>query len=845
MANHDDGIRSMDDIRFGDSSIANQGNVGVLHHDNIRFRADPSANQMNYHANNQTNTHNYYGTPTPGTPPVQACVRVGLPPRNANRVERKDLFRELEQMLPRGEEHYPVALWGLPGSGKTQLALHYAYQRFDPKKCSVFWVQAKDENTIIDSFRTMARKAGFGMSAEDREMLLYVREWIESQPTWLMVIDGADDVEVFTRNISERVRLCEFIPDGPNGTVIWTSQDRRILEVVGWTRGLKVDSMNPDEAVSLLEITANHGKPFNSTGAAQVLVLELGYNPLVISHVAATMRAHVAPEEMLSRLKDPRTRSEIFETRRIDLGTPQGVSRSILSMLIGQVESLATHDPEAYRIIAMVAYMDRYTIPLDIFLDSNGPGGDRPVRRAIARLKDLSLILESPMDVIRKTFHVNGLIQEAIRHHLDQRTILDDMSKVCGGRRDQANLSSHVCFRSQAITALLRINPYERRHSTSLPRHVLNVCLWGPYEMEARVEMANLLKRAGDCMSYWGGWRDMATPYQKALRLRVASFGATDSRTIDSMDSLGHAHMKLGNYKRALESFENARHARNKSLGLPETHPDITGDLNIGVARRKLGQLSLAKTLLTKNLDLRIQNFGVDHAETALGMFEMSQLGRVQGAHGWEMELLQKSLRIQTVLLEASNARTMETKMRLGSLLDLMGDGVRGKKLHKEVLDFQSKSFGDRHPLTMEAKLRCITARYSSEDNADRSLQVASEVAAASADKLGRAHPLTLRARGILASLLSNVRQDYAEAAAIQRSTLDIYVSQLGRTHYLSLEMQVSLAKTLFSQGEMIDSKKLATPAHGALCAQFGKDDARTIAAAELLDRLANVLEED
>lgn len=117
MSDHDDGTRVMDNIRVGDGSIANQGNVGVLHYDSIRFHADPSANQRNYHANNQANTYNYYGNPSPGTPPVQSCLRVGLPPRNANRVERKGLLRRLEAMLPRGEKHEPVALWGLPGSG--------------------------------------------------------------------------------------------------------------------------------------------------------------------------------------------------------------------------------------------------------------------------------------------------------------------------------------------------------------------------------------------------------------------------------------------------------------------------------------------------------------------------------------------------------------------------------------------------------------------------------------------------------------------------------------------------------------------------------------------------------
>jgi tetratricopeptide (TPR) repeat protein len=371
----------------------------------------------------------------------------------------------------------------------------------------------------------------------------------------------------------------------------------------------------------------------------------------------------------------------------------------------------------------------------------------------------------------------------------------------------------------------------------------MKVSQWEPSEHKALVETADLLTRVGDYLLFCGRWLEMVTLYQRALQLRKSTFGTTDSRTIEAMERLAHAIMKLGNYQKALELFKKSRKNRIKTLGLPETHADVvTSDMNIGVAQRKLGQLSLAETLLTKALALRIKAFGDDHPDSAQGMYEMAQLYRAQGVRDKQTELLKKSLKIQGLHLGLKDPRTMETKLRLGSHLDLLGDGANAKKHLKEVFDLQCRLFGIRHPRTLEAKLRHGTAEYSSKENVYQALQVSSEVVAASTDTLGQTHPLTLRARGMRARYLFLVGR-YANAASIQRNVLKSYSTKLGRTHCLSLSTQVSLADTLSSQGKMRDSKELATPAHDALCAQFGKDDARTIAAAKLLGRLADVPE--
>ncbi|KAL3607620.1 hypothetical protein FPOAC2_02606 [Fusarium poae] len=60
-------------------------------------------------------------------------------PRNEDLVYRQDLMKRLDDLLPSTPESCSAALWGLGGSGKTQIALNYAYRRCDTDpECCVY-----------------------------------------------------------------------------------------------------------------------------------------------------------------------------------------------------------------------------------------------------------------------------------------------------------------------------------------------------------------------------------------------------------------------------------------------------------------------------------------------------------------------------------------------------------------------------------------------------------------------------------------------------------------------------------------------------------------------------------
>ncbi|KAH7308381.1 hypothetical protein B0I35DRAFT_482959 [Stachybotrys elegans] len=122
--------RDVSHSQFGDYSFINQGNA-------------------------QGNI--YYSAPHP--PARAQVVRVIPYPRNEDLVHRQGLIDRLDELLPSTPGSRSAALWRLGGSGKTQIALDYAYRRCDANdKSCVFWVHADSEATLLADYKTIGKK---------------------------------------------------------------------------------------------------------------------------------------------------------------------------------------------------------------------------------------------------------------------------------------------------------------------------------------------------------------------------------------------------------------------------------------------------------------------------------------------------------------------------------------------------------------------------------------------------------------------------------------------------------------------------------------------------------------
>ncbi|MCP4417388.1 MAG: hypothetical protein GY805_12255, partial [Chloroflexi bacterium] len=202
--------------------------------------------------------------------------------RNNDFVGRRELLLHLaEQLLPwpdaEDSANRTVAITGMGGVGKTQLAVEFCYRygRYFPG--GVFWLNFADAENIVEEIVAIGGERGMGLYKDtdklsQADQIGRIRKaWQESIPR-LLVFD----------NCEEEVLLSEWVPVTGGCRVLLTS--RR----ASWSRELQVRErplslLEKPESIALLKQLAPN---LNQKEAAKI-ANELGHLPLAI-HLAGS-----------------------------------------------------------------------------------------------------------------------------------------------------------------------------------------------------------------------------------------------------------------------------------------------------------------------------------------------------------------------------------------------------------------------------------------------------------------------------------------------------------------------------------------------------------------------------
>ena len=86
---------------------------------------------------------------------------------------------------------------GLPGTGKTEIAIEYAY-RYHNDYQAVFWVRANSQETLIQDFAVIVKLLDLPeQSEQDQHLILsIVKRWLGIHNQWLLIFDDVDDIEM-------------------------------------------------------------------------------------------------------------------------------------------------------------------------------------------------------------------------------------------------------------------------------------------------------------------------------------------------------------------------------------------------------------------------------------------------------------------------------------------------------------------------------------------------------------------------------------------------------------------------------------------------------------------------
>ncbi|KAL7933183.1 P-loop containing nucleoside triphosphate hydrolase protein [Trichoderma chlorosporum] len=614
---------------------------------NSRFRDNTVINQgdAHFHISNQ---------------PARALIHVIPYPRNENFVNRSEIVNRLEELLPQSSDNYNAALCGLGGSGKTQIALNYAYHQCDTR--SVFWVHADTKATIINDYKMIANKFGIGPDVDDEGLLMAVRRHIEAEPQWLLVLDNADDLSVFGvgQVPASSKSLFEIIPQGPRGLVLWTSRDKRIMTtLVGSLQAIEVGELSLEEAKKLLAVatattqsqTTNHDPKDIDT-----LLEDLQYHALAISQAGAYMRrTSTSVRDYTAKLAEKRKRQKLLEKSEFDRHRKFGAPNSILETWSISMDRIQQENKRAFIMFNTITYFDSQNVPLPLIeragirrglrKEEEDDDDDDGLEEAITRLKELFLIHDGESAMLR------------MRKHLEKEPNFQKNTSIL---THQSEEEDELFFVRHALDSKEIMQPY----TYVILTHAAQVPEW--------MELCGEDNYLGD----HDNWIEKELLDQRVLAIRWQMLGEKHPDTIKSMAALAMTYMGLAS------SFKG-RDPATLRFGI-----GFKNEACQNIRKR-------AEEIVNQVIELRQRIFGPTNPETIASRKMMTDVYCLQLRLNEAEESARQLLTIQQHIYGDKHPYTLTAVEDLAYVYDISGQCDKALDIREKVLHFQKETVGE------------------------------------------------------------------------------------------------------------------------------------------------------
>ncbi|KAK1539300.1 uncharacterized protein CCOS01_00614 [Colletotrichum costaricense] len=537
-----------------------------------------------------------------------------------NRIAQ--LFGDTQTSLVTAKLRSRVALHGLGGVGKTQIALAYAYWLHEiSPEVSVFWVHASNRQRFRQAFTSIAQVCGIpGYDGKKADTLLLVKQWLESEKSgsWLLIIDNADDKETFFTDSGEdgvgidvpelasEGGLGHFIPECLHGSILITTRDMQTgLRMTAGTPPIKVDEMIDPEAVQLLQsLLPNH--KFSSSEAI-TLASRLEHLPLALAQAASFILKNFLSINDYVQILDKsdsslvRQLSEPFASIGRDSKTPHALTATWL-ISFRQIEQ---RYPLAGNLLSFMSMFDRQAIPKDFLTDycyeqlrnksdsvvdvdspfegDSGIGSDHWSDSATAGAgsdagSDSGSDSGSEADSETTLEVTNALgILQAFSFISQASNDTYDMHRLVHlvTRKRLLQVSKVQSFSSEALKMMARAFPFGNFENrlvclAYLPHALTLLSRSNPQSAKARIQTGELLYNVAGYFDYQGQYSDAEKYLTRALELQKAVFGQDHPETLETMSALAWANISQDHPEEAVELLLPMLEAQKRLLG--ESH---------------------------------------------------------------------------------------------------------------------------------------------------------------------------------------------------------------------------------------------------------------------------------
>jgi hypothetical protein len=692
--------------------------------------------------------------------PEVAAMPVRLAPRPAFLAGREGLLAELAARLAGGPGPRAAVLSGLGGTGKTSLAVEYAYRQL--AGAGICWqFAAEDPALLAAEFAVLAAQLGAREVADARDPVASVHAVLaRQQARWLLVFD----------NVPDRAAVQPFLPPTGPGQVVITTQSQL------WPPGQVIDVPVLDPEVAAGFLVSRTGDQDRVSAAA--IAGELGGLPLALEQAGAYMQA--AGMSLADYLPLLRARQGDLLARGEAAGHPGHVAAT-LGLALAR---LAADAPAAAELVRLLAFLAPEPVPLTLLLTGAGagqvpapagplPGDPLAAADAVAALRRYSLVTPAGDRLVL----VHRLVQAVTRAGLDA-------GQAAGWRQAAAALTEAAIPADPADPAAWPVFHLLLPHA----RAVLDPAGGG---------MGRIARYLGESGSYHAA-RDLSAVIAAACA-GDDRYGPEHPGTLTARGYLARWTGEAGDPAGARDQLAALLPVYERVLG-----PDHPGTLATRHDLARLtgvaGDLAGARDQLAALLPVYERVLGPDHPGTLSTRYELAYWTGEAGDPAGARDQLAALLPARERVLGPDHPGTLSTRYELAHWTGAAGDPAAARDQLAALLPVQERVLGPDHPGTLSTRYELAHWTGAAGDPAGARDQLAA-LLPVQERVLGPDHPDTLLTRSLLARW-TGAAGDPAGARDQLAALLPVQERVLGPDHPNTLTTRSLLARWTGAAGD-------------------------------------------
>jgi nucleoside phosphorylase/tetratricopeptide (TPR) repeat protein len=601
-------------------------------------------------------------------------------PRNPRFVGRQDEIMKLEELLAVQDGPRRVAITGLGGVGKTQVALEVAYRiRFQDTECSVFWIACTSHAMVEQAFQSIAQTLGLldGKPADVKEQVkIYLSS--EHAERWLLIFDNADDTEMWLEANDTTPALEDFLPQSEQGLILFTTRNQKLAMKLAPFSIVRIPDLDRETAFQILRKTLANENLLKDNIAAATLLEHLAFLPLAITQASAyIIENNISLSDYLALLREQEQDAvELLSEDFRDPGRYNDIQNPVIATWLISFKQIQHQNRSAADFLSFMACIDPRNIPQSLL----------PLQRTKKQRLDALGILNAYSFTNSQGTEINmhRLVHIATRNWLRNNNIFGHWVQRVADRMQDVFPDSHHTNRGlwreylPHALALVHDNEFTEQQE----QHI------------------NLIQNIADCLASDGRYTESEVLYSKLLKLAQRKHGAEHPSTLTSMANMASTYRNQGRWNDAEKLDVQVMETRKTVLGAK--HPDTLSSMaNLASTYRNQGRWNDAEKLDMQVMETRKTVLGAKHPNTLTSMANLAATYRNQGRYNEAEKLEVQVMETSKIVLGAEHPDTLTIMANLAATYRNQGRWNDAEKLEVQVMETSKTVLGAEHPDTL------------------------------------------------------------------------------------------------------------------------------------------------